>query len=121
MAEEYKSRCENCTYFFAGECRYDPPINIDGNFPHITENDWCGEHKLKEAFDIRQIVASDNKVWAVLRLDDGSYIFEDVLLWGLLRNGDIVGLSFSETGVESYEELDNFVEYTKDKDVYPLS
>jgi len=61
-------KCLMCEYFsregfterelnfnpILGECRRYPPTGVGNGtgFPHVEENDWCGESKLKEAIPI---------------------------------------------------------------------
>lgn len=51
-------RCDNCRFFEPnitndrGECRKKPPVlfdndNLDGYFPRVDSDDWCGEYSPK--------------------------------------------------------------------------
>lgn len=53
MTTETKT-CETCVYYeprkeaqygTVGKCHRNPPIDRDGNWPSVYNDDWCGEHK----------------------------------------------------------------------------
>lgn len=54
-------KCKVCEYWqylglnslgTYGECRYNPPFNIEENWCRTFEDDWCGKGVIKQSDDI---------------------------------------------------------------------